>query len=218
MIFVNTHTFIPLYLNLIDLNVLVIGGGKVGTKRALNFYEHGAKVTVVSLNFSEELLNYKDKISLIKKDANDLDSNFLANFDIIITATNDKNINSKLCHEAKKLKKLCNNPTNIEESSFIVPIYYTDNELSIAVTTFGKSSLSSKYIIELIRKNILSDEIYELVKVMETVKELLKSEINDPSKRFTYYSKIFNDEIFRNYIKEKKLDLAIDRAKVIINE
>ena len=218
MIFVDTHNFVPLFINVKDLKVLIIGGGKVGTKRALSFADHGSNITVVSLSFSEDLVDSKDKITLIKEDAKNLNADFLSKFDIIVTATNDKELNNKLCELAKNQRKLCNNPTNPEDSNFIVPIYYSDDKLSIAITTFGKSSLTSKYILELIQEEILKKDIYELVTAMGNVKDLLKHNIKDPSQRFSYYSKIFNDEIFRNYIKEGKLELALDRAKVIINE
>ena len=208
----------PIFINVKDLNVLIIGGGKVGTKRALNFANHGSKVTVVSLSFSEDLIKNKDKITLIKKDAKNLTVDFLSKFDIIITATNDKELNRKLCELAKNERKLCNNPTAPEESNFIVPIYYSDDKLSIAITTFGKSSLTSKHILQLIQKEILTKEVYELIEAMANVKDLLKHNIVDPSKRFSYYNKIFNDEIFRNYVKEGKLELALERAKVIISE
>ena len=218
MIFVDTHNFIPLFINVKDLKVLVIGGGKVGTKRALNFADHGSNVTVVSLSFSEDLIKNKDKITLIREDAKNLTVDFLSKFDIIITATNDKELNIKLCELAKNERKLCNNPTNPEDSNFIVPIYYSDDKLSIAISTFGKSSLASKYILELIQEEILTEDIYELVMAMGRVKDLLKENIEDPSQRFLYYSKIFNDDKFRNYVKEGKLELALDRARVIISE
>jgi len=218
MIFVDTHNFVPLFINVKDLKVLVVGGGKVGTKRALSFANNGSNITVISLSFSEDLIKNKDKITLIKEDAKNLTVDFLSKFDVIVTATNDKELNNKLCELAKNQRKLCNNPTNPEDSNFIVPIYYSDDKLSIAITTFGKSSLTSKYILELIQEEILKKDTYELVMAMGHVKDLLKHNIKDPSQRFSYYSKIFNDEIFRNYIKEGKLELALDRAKVIINE
>lgn len=218
MIFVDTHNFVPLFINVKDLKVLVVGGGKVGTKRALSFANHGSNITVISLSFSEDLIENKDKITLIKEDAKNLTVDFLSKFDVIVTATNDKELNNKLCELAKNQRKLCNNPTNPEDSNFIVPIYYSDDKLSIAITTFGKSSLTSKYILELIQEEILKKDTYDLVMAMGHVKDLLKHNIKDPSQRFSYYSKIFNDEIFRNYIKEGKLELALDRAKVIINE
>lgn len=218
MIFVDPYNFIPLFINVKGIKILVIGGGKVGTKRALGFAEHGASVTVVSLSFSEELLRNRDKIKIINKDARELTKDFLLDFDIIVTATNDRELNNMICEIAKSIRRLCNNPTNPEDSSVIVPIYHIDNQVSIAVTTFGKSSLSSKYILDLIKNEILTNNVYQLVNVMGDIKDLLKQEVKDPSKRFTYYSKIFNDEIFRNYVKEGKLELALDRAKVIINE
>mgnify|MGYP001772518080 CR=1 FL=1 len=218
MIFVSTYNFVPLFINVKDLKVLIVGGGKIGTKRALSFTDHGSNVTVVSLSFSKDLIKNKDKITLIKEDAKNLTADFLSKFDIIITATNDKELNKKLCELAKNERKLCNNPTNSEDSNFIVPIYYSDNKLSIAITTFGKSSLTSKYILKLIQEEILTKDIYELITAMGYVKDLLKRKITDPSQRFSYYSKIFNDEIFRNYVKEGKLDFALDRAKALIDE
>lgn len=213
----NVSTYIPLFIDVSSLNVLVIGGGKVGTKRALNFASHGAKVTVVSLSFSDELLKNKDKIELIQKDAKELDENFFSGYDIIIVATNDKKLNLEICNKVKELRKLCNNPTQPETSNFIVPIYYSDDKLSIAITTFGKSSLTAKYILDLIKEEVLTSNIYNLVESMSKVKELLKEKISDPSIRFNFYNKIFNDELFRTYVNNGNLDLALKRAMVIIN-
>ncbi|MEM1859518.1 MAG: NAD(P)-dependent oxidoreductase, partial [Metallosphaera sp.] len=48
MSFTSTRYF-PVFLNLKGMRILVVGGGKVGTKRALKFTEYGADVTVLSL-------------------------------------------------------------------------------------------------------------------------------------------------------------------------
>ena len=46
---------IPLYIEFDNKNVLIIGGGGVGTGRAKKFLKAGAKVLVLSMDFSEEL-------------------------------------------------------------------------------------------------------------------------------------------------------------------
>jgi Siroheme synthase (precorrin-2 oxidase/ferrochelatase domain) len=54
-------------------NVLVIGGGGVGTRRAVKFLMAGANVRVIGLEFSNDLVRYAEqgKVVLIKGDARD---------------------------------------------------------------------------------------------------------------------------------------------------
>ncbi len=211
--------YFPVFINMEGLNVLVLGGGKVGTKRALEFLEYGANVTVISLDFSEDLLSIKnDRLILIKKNALELSTHDLQNYDIIITATNNKDINNKICKMARDIKKLCNNPTNPEFTSFIVPIFYIDNYVGIAVTTFGKSSLISKMILDNIKSKILTREIYNNIDIMFEIKKLLKEKINNASKRFDLYHIIFYDKKFSELLSKGDSIGALKRAEEIINE
>lgn len=214
------YTYLPIFLDLRGLKVLVIGGGTVGTKRALKFAELMGDVTVVSLDFSTDLQRaYEEKkIKLIKGDAKSLiNDNFLSQYHIIVTATSDRTLNSSICKVAKILGKLCNDPTNPEESNFIVPIYSIEDSIGVAVTTFGKSSLSSKFILQMIKERVLNDEVKKLVEVMGLVKDKMKSEVEDPRRRFSLYSLIFNDPKFRDYVSKNDIEHSIKRAEEIIN-
>jgi Siroheme synthase (precorrin-2 oxidase/ferrochelatase domain) len=76
-------------------NVLVIGGGGVGTRRAVKFLMAGANVRVIGLEFSNDLVRYAEqgKVVLIKGDARDpglLRSN-IEWADLVVIATNDPN-------------------------------------------------------------------------------------------------------------------------------
>lgn len=210
--------YFPVILDLAKFRILVIGGGKVGSKRAIKFHNYGANVTVVSENFSEDLIN--SPIEKIKINAENLSEDFLRKFDIIITATNNKELNSKLCSIAKNLGKLCNNPTNPEDSNFIVPIFYSDNNYEIAVTTYGKSSLVSEFILNDVLAYLSSkkDFVNLLTDAMAKVKEIAKKKIDDPSIRFTLYYKIFYDKLFSDFLINGKYNEAINRAEEIINE
>ena len=212
----SVNSYLPIFLNVKGKKVLVVGGGTVGSKRALKFLELGADVTVISLDFSEELKS--SHVKLIKSDAWSIDKDFLGKFDIIITATSDKALNSKICNLAKSLNRLCNNPTNPDESDFILPVYTVEDSIGVAVTTFGKSSLSSKYILSLIKERVLTEEVKRLVEVMGKAKEILKSEIDDPKKRFPLYSVIFNDEKLKEYVKNGEIEESIKRIEEIIHD
>lgn len=208
--------YYPIFIDLSQFNVLIIGGGKIGTKRALTMKKYGANVTVLSLSFSQELQN--SNISLIKGDASLIDTNFLQKFDLILTCTNNFELNKKICDLAKKIRKLCNNPTNIEDSNFIVPIFYSDKDLEIAITTRGKSSILAKEILSKVKDLINNDEMRNLLDAMYNVKLLLKEKIKDPSIRYILYHKIYDDEVFRSYASKGNLNKALNRVEEIINE
>lgn len=211
-----TTKYFPIFLDLNNVRVLVFGGGKVGTKRAVRFRDYGARVTVVTLDASREL--QEAGVNLIIGDARDF-LNSIQEFDIVITATDDKQLNSTLCKRAKELRKLCNNPTNPQDSNFIVPIFYEDDELAIAVTTMGKSSIVSKLILEKSLETIRNDgTLLTSLKAMTKVKEILKTRISDPSLRYVLYHKIFDDEEFEQHINNGQVESAIRRAEEIMNE
>ncbi|AKA73505.1 bifunctional precorrin-2 dehydrogenase/sirohydrochlorin ferrochelatase [Saccharolobus solfataricus] len=211
-----TKDYYPIFIDLSNFRILIIGGGKVGTKRALAFKRYGADVSVLSLDFSQDLLN--SDIRLIRDDANKIDSNLIEKYDIILTCTNNSELNEKLCNIAKNLRKLCNNPTNPENSNFIVPIFYSDNDLEIAITTRGKSSILAKEILTKTISIANSSEIRNLLGIMYDVKILLKKKVADPSVRYSLYHKIYNDEKFKYYATNGLINKALNRAEEIINE
>ncbi len=208
--------YYPIFIDLSNFRVLVIGGGKVGTKRALAFKKYGANVCVISLDFSQDLLN--SDIRLIKEDANKIDGSIIEKYDIILTCTNNFELNEKLCNIAKNLRKLCNNPTNPENSNFIVPIFYSDNDMEIAITTKGKSSIVAKEILSKTISIANSPEMRNLLSAMYDVKTLLKKKVADPSVRYSFYHKIYNDEKFKYYATNGLLEKALHRAEEIIND
>ncbi|WP_016730927.1 precorrin-2 dehydrogenase/sirohydrochlorin ferrochelatase family protein [Saccharolobus islandicus] len=208
--------YYPIFIDLSNFRVLVIGGGKVGTKRALAFKKYGANVCVISLDFSQDLLN--SDIRLIKEDANKIDASIIEKYDIILTCTNNFELNEKLCNIAKNLRKLCNNPTNLENSNFIVPIFYSDNDMEIAITTKGKSSIVAKEILSKTISIANSPEMRNLLSAMYDVKTLLKKKVADPSVRYSFYHKIYNDEKFKYYATNGLIEKALYRAEEIIND
>jgi len=202
--------YYPIFIDLSNFRVLVIGGGKVGTKRALAFKKYGANVCVISLDFSQDLLN--SDIRLIKEDANKIDGSIIEKYDIILTCTNNFELNEKLCNIAKNLRKLCNNPTNPENSNFIVPIFYSDNDMEIAITTKGKSSIVAKEILSKTISIANSPEMRNLLSAMYDLKTLLKKKVADPSVRYSFYHKIYNDEKFKYYATNGLIEKALHRA------
>lgn len=211
--------YFPIFIDAENLKVLVIGGGIVGTKRALKFLEYSAHVTVISLEFSKDLLNARNSnLVLIRKNANEITLEDISQYDIIITATNNRELNDKICNLARQLRKLCNNPTNPSNTTFIVPIFFIDNSIGIAVSTFGKSSILSKVVLDNIKEKVLTKELYNSINIMFEIKKMLKEKVNNASKRYDLYHIIFYDKKFSELLSKGNNVEALKRAEEIIDE
>lgn len=57
----------PILVDIKQFSILVVGGGKIATRKVSALIEAGAKPTVISPSFSDTLLNEKERYSLIAR-------------------------------------------------------------------------------------------------------------------------------------------------------
>jgi siroheme synthase-like protein len=144
--------YYPLFIDLAGREVLVAGGGKIATRRALVLHENGARVTVVSKAFSKELKANKD-IRLIKKDLRSEEYD-MSHYFLVVTATDDPKINEGLGVIAKKNNILVNRADKCEAGDVIIPATADVRGHMIAFTTLGKDPKLAKKIKNLIENAI----------------------------------------------------------------
>ena len=128
---------------MIDLNnkeILIVGGGKIASRRAETLSRCGAKITAVSLNFNKDFPEVYKKISRAFN-IDDIQEKFF----FIIAATNDREIN-KLISDTAKLKKI---PVNVCDSQndcdFYFPSLINIENIAVSVSTAGlDASLTRK--------------------------------------------------------------------------
>lgn len=130
--------YYPVFLNLKGRTCLVVGGGEVAARKVSLLIESGARVKVVSprLNNSIKSLGGQGDIEIEKRpfETGDLDGIFLA-----IAATSDKRINHQVAVESERRNILVNVVDTPSEGNFIVPSLIRQGELTIAISTGGKS-------------------------------------------------------------------------------
>ena len=150
-----SNMFYPLFLNLKGKKALVVGGGRIGTKRALTLNKYGADVTVVSKEFSKELI--KDhRIKLIKKDLLK-DKIRLDRFFLVVTATNNPNVNDRISKLAKRNGILTNRADNHKEGDVVFRMTTKVKGHVLAFTTLGENPKVSKRIKGLIENEFSRD-------------------------------------------------------------
>jgi|SRR3989338_3084664 len=130
--------FYPLFINLKNKKILVIGGGRVGSRRALYLLKAGALVAVISKEFDKKLEIKNKNLKIIKKDITKIKINVSGYF-LVVIATNDKKINDKIINKIKKNKTLVCRADKPSDGDVIFPAVSSVKEIKIAYTSFGKN-------------------------------------------------------------------------------
>jgi len=167
-----SSSYYPISLNIIGRRCVVVGGGQVALRKVKALLEHGAKVEVISPTLCPELhrLNTAKAISILHKEyePGDLRGAFIA-----IAATAEADTNQKVADDARQQKTLVNVADSREQSDFIVPSYLCRGELTIAVSTAGRSPALARKIRTRLEKD-LGEEYASLVVLIEEVRSELK--------------------------------------------
>ncbi|MCP3939983.1 MAG: bifunctional precorrin-2 dehydrogenase/sirohydrochlorin ferrochelatase [Desulfobacteraceae bacterium] len=183
--------YYPVFLDVKDRDCLVVGGGKVGTRKALGLSRAGARVRVISKTFSPGLEAVeKTGIFLDCKPYETLD---LENIFLVFAATDNRELNLRIQEDAKKQKLLCNIADVPVESDFILPSVITRGDLVCAVSTSGTSPALAKKI----RKDLehmFGPEYGQFLLLMGNIRKKLLEEGHDPDS----HKKIFTALVEKN--------------------
>jgi len=194
----------PLILQMENKNVLIVGAGEVGDRRARRFLEAGANVNIIGKNVSNDLI----KLGVDLKDEKEL-RNWVNWSDIVVVATSDHKLNDYVADIAKY--KLLNRADYPDEGNLIVPSSFSIADIQISIFTGGKSPLMAKELRKRIQKLITPEDVLQL-EIQDFTRGILKEKIGDQKKRRTYLYEILNDEIISENIKAGNIENAKKRV------
>lgn len=148
----NKKNFFPIFVNLSDKNILIIGAGKVAFRKISTLLETGAYITIFAKQIKEKeitkLLFDKPNIQLIMKevDENSLDEIITNKYILVIAGTDDKELNSAIVKCCNKKNILVNNITSTDDMSARFCSVIDEKDYSIGISAKGdpKKSLALK--------------------------------------------------------------------------
>ncbi len=196
-------------LDLKGKRAVVFGGGKTANRRVMKLLKAGAKVTVVSRDFTPGIERRKDKnLKLVKREIKG-GRRFIEKSDIVLIATDDSALNDQLEKEARTLKKMVNRAD--KTSDFIIPATLETGDVTVSISTGGKSPAVAKNIKKRIKKVLSKDDLY-LIEIEEFAREKLKKTVKNQSKREKFLRELIN----RSDIIEKIRRGDLEGAKRIV--
>ena len=178
---VRAMKYYPVLMDVRDRACLVVGGGAVGTRKALGLARAGARVRVVSPEVSPKLVDAAKKtdpaIELIKRPFQPSD---LGGVSLAFAATNHSDINARVRQAAVRANVLCNAAEGEDKGDFILPSVVAREDLIIAVSTSGASPALAKRIrVQL--EQAYGPEYGELAGLLAQVRRHLLDRGHDPA-------------------------------------
>ena len=140
----------PYFPMMIDLNnklILIVGGGKIASRRADTLLKCGAKILAISPKFCNEFPKEAQKITreFLPQDIN-------SKFALIIAATDNHEVNQKIYMLAKNLKVPVNICDDKSKCDFYFPSLITHDSIAVSVCTAGYSAKITKKLSDKLRK------------------------------------------------------------------
>jgi precorrin-2 dehydrogenase/sirohydrochlorin ferrochelatase len=189
--------YYPIMLDIDGKRCIVIGGGKVAQRKVESLLECGGIVTVISPEITEGLGNLAQngKIQIVLKAYTRGD---LKGFDLAYVATDNQQVNTQCLEEARQEKVLLNVVDKPDMCDFIVPASVQRGDLTITVSTNGKSPMLSKKIREDLEA-AYGEEYIVFLEVMGELRPLVLKKWENIHHRREFFEKMIYSDVLDRY-------------------
>lgn len=171
--------FYPVNLNLDNMEIIIVGGGNVALRKCMNFLDFGKSVTVLAPEFDSRFLELGNKVDLI---SDIFKEEYIDKFDIVVAATDDKEVNEEIACICRKKSKLINVVDSRDLSDFTISSYVKRGDLLIGISTGGKiPALSAKIRRDL--EEIYDESFAEYVDLLGELREKIIKKYEDKTER-----------------------------------
>lgn len=187
--------YFPIFLNVNKVKILIVGAGNVALAKLEAILElgDGKNVTLLSREFSslaERLVdeNYVGKILC------EYDEKYLTDFDVIVAATDDREVNRIVSLDAKRLNKIVNAVDDPLNSDFIFGANAKFGDIVISTGSSGVSPVLSRLIKQKIQA-FLPRKLTALSDFLSKNKDLARSKIKNLQTRRLFLQDAIEGEV-----------------------
>lgn len=186
------NTLYPIFLKTENFNILIVGGGIVGTEKLSFILKNSpnASITVVAKLISDDILSLTSNHPSIQLKQKVFEPTDLDNHQLVIAATADKELNHQIYEAAKSGSILINVADTPELCDFYLGSVVTKGDLKIAISTNGKSPTLSKRLREFFEA-VLPENINDLILNLNEYRNSLKGTFEEKVNQLNELTKSF---------------------------
>jgi uroporphyrin-III C-methyltransferase/precorrin-2 dehydrogenase/sirohydrochlorin ferrochelatase len=185
----------PLFANLTDRCVLVVGGGVVAARKAGALLAAGASVRVGAPHLSEELaqLATQGRIAHLQGEFQDI---WLEDVWLVIAATDDAAVNRRIATAASARRLWINVVDDAALSSFHVPAVVDRAPLLVAISTGGAAPMLARWLRERLEV-FLDPALGPLAALLQRRRATIRMRQRNLRARRRFYERLFSGRIWQ---------------------
>lgn len=174
----------PIFLKLNELHTLIVGGGYVGLEKvtAVLANSPSATVTLVAPEIREEIREVASRFPNLALLHREYQPEDLAGKDLVLVATNNKELNIRIKQQARERKILANVADTPAQCDFYLSSVVPKGHLKIAISTNGKSPTVAKRVKEVLLE-AFPDEIEQVLDHLQEIRNSLKGDFAEKVKQ-----------------------------------
>lgn len=168
--------YFPMFVDLKDKTIVVIGGGNVAYRKILKLLQFDAKIILVAPKICAEIKELANEYSNLVLKNKEFEIDDIKNSFFVISAVNDAFINSQVAQSCKDLNIPVNSVDNLENCSFLFPALIKKDSLVIGILTSGRAPNISALIKNIVENN-LPENISNVIETLGLLREELKNKV-----------------------------------------
>lgn len=198
--------YFPIFVDTVELNVLVVGGGEVATRKVELLLKTHANITLVSPDISREIASYvaDGKVTYIKQY---YDESFLDNVRIVFVATANSELNASISKRAKELSIMANVVDSPALCHFITPSIIDRSPMVYAISSEGKAPVLVRYWRARL-ESLIPNTLGAIADFSGSKRDIIKKKFIDGGARRRFWERFFSSSD-SGYV--EKLEPLFDR-------
>jgi siroheme synthase-like protein len=197
---------VPVFLDPTDIKVIVFGGGKVALRKCRYF--EGANITVVASEVLPEVRALAHQV--LEQRIPDNVCDMIDRFEIVIAATDDKELNNRIRDDAKFIGIKVNSAHG--GGTLLIPSVLKRDGYQVAVSSIGRIPAFPPYMVSIL--DGLLDERYDLtLDFLMELRPMVMEQIRIQNDRRLCLESILANEEILDLVQSGKSSEAMSKAK-----
>lgn len=187
----------PIFVELADRRVVVVGGGVVAVRKATSLLEVGARlvviahkpsdaITVLCANHGGELI--RDRYA----------KQYIGQAVLVIAATDDPEVNAQVYRDCQELEILCNVVDDPDHCDFFVPAVVRRGDLQIAIGTGGYCPAYAGHLRQKLEAQF-TEEHGRFLAELESIRREIIDQVPSSGERKSLLGEFVDDESFEYF-------------------
>lgn len=196
----------PIFADLRDRAVLVVGGGAVAARKAEMLLRAGAVVRVASPHLKGQMQRLHEQKRIIWV-AQMFEATLLEDVYLVVAASSSEVVNRTVFDAAEARNLLANVVDSPSLCSFMMPAVVNRSPIQVAISSGGTAPVLARLLREKIEQ-LLPQQLGAVAKLAERWREKVKHLLPNVARRRYFWEKLFTDSVFIRLIENGRTDDA----------